>query len=64
MIQVIKERVEGGHYAVDPRAVAEAMLVHRGRGEQLRSLWSEVLVAPQALAQAAERDALTGLDAS
>lgn len=61
MVEVIKERVEGGRYAVDPHAVAEAMLARREEGGRLGSLWSEVLVAAQ-LATRPERDPLSGFD--
>ena len=52
MVQVIKERVDGGLYSVDPHVVAEAMLARRGHRNLLHSLWSEVLVATQLVAPA------------
>jgi len=66
MIQAIKERVEGGVYAVDSQRVAEAILARRGECRTLRSLWSEMLVAPQLAGWAApaEVDAAAAADPS
>lgn len=47
MISVIKERLEGGEYSIDPKAVAAAMLIRGRERTKLGDLWSEVLVAPQ-----------------
>lgn len=62
MVRVIKERVDGGRYPVDPHAVAEAMLARRREGELLRSLWSGVLVAAQLVP--AESEPVPDIDAS
>jgi hypothetical protein len=62
MVEVIKERIEGGSYAVDPHAVAEAMLSRAGGSDPLQSLWSAVLVALQ-FPGSGEPKPVTGLDA-
>ncbi len=63
MVELIKERVEGGVYAVDSHRVAEAILARRGEGITLRSLWSEMLVAVQpGGGDPRERDAFAGHD--
>lgn len=47
MIELIKERVEGGVYDVDAQRVAEAILARGGEEcRTLRALCSQMLVAP------------------
>lgn len=53
MVAVIKQRVAGGEYSVDTRAVAEAILTRRRGSDPLQALCSQMLVA----AQFAERSA-------
>ena len=66
MVELIKERVEGGVYAVDSHRVAEAILSRqRGERRSLGSLWSEMLVAPHLAGWGpAEGDAVTAYDPS
>ena len=47
MVSAIRERVAVGEYAIDPQAVATAMLARCGEQNTLSELWSEVLVAAQ-----------------
>ena len=65
MVEVLRERVSGGDYSVDPRAVAEAMLARRLERGMMWALCSEMLIAVQpTLGSPAERESLAGDDAS
>ena len=65
MVSVIRERLEVGEYAIDPHAVATAMLARCGERNTLSELWSEVLVAAQFGDRAAgEREPLAGYDSA
>lgn len=48
MVAMIKQRVAGGEYSVDTRAVAEAILTRRRASDPLQALCSQMLVAAQA----------------
>ena len=64
MVEVLRQRVLGGDYTVDPRAVAEAMLARRREPSSRWALCSEVLIAPQpTLGSPGERESLAGDDA-
>lgn len=62
MVSLIKQRLEVGDYAVDPQAVATAMLARCGERTKLSDLWSEVLVAAQSIGDPRERETLAGPD--
>lgn len=45
MVDVLKQRVAGGEYTVDARAVADAILRRRRGSDPLQTLCSQMLVA-------------------
>lgn len=60
----LRSKVDRGTYAVDPRAIAEAILARR-HGGGLRALCSEMLIAAQLGATDAPKpDALAGDDSA
>ena len=63
MVEVLRERVAGGDYEIDTRAVAEAILTRRRESDPLQTLCSEMLVALKLPARPAhETEPLTGDD--
>jgi len=65
MVEVLRERVLGGEYTVDPRAVAEAMLARRRERGSMAVESSEMLIAVQpTLGRPGESESLAGDDAS
>ncbi len=63
MVSAIRERVAVGEYAIDPQAVATAMLARCGERSTLSELWSEMLVTAQFGSRAAaEQEPLAGFD--
>lgn len=61
MVAAIKQRVAGGEYSVDSRAVAEAILTRRRESDPLQALCSQMLIAAQAAGRpAGELEALPG----
>jgi len=64
MVAVIKQRVAGGEYSVDARAVAEAILTRRRESDPLQALCSQMLVAAQSGRSAGEVEPLPGDDAA
>lgn len=65
MVEGLRERVLGGDYTVDPRAVAEAMLARRRAPAPVWALRSEMLIAAQpTLGRPGERESPAGDDPS
>ncbi len=65
MVEVLRERVLAGDYAVDPRAVAEAMLARRRERDPSWMVCSEMLIAAQPTrGRSGEREPLARDDAS
>ena len=62
MVSVIKERVDGGDYSVDPLDVAAAMLERLRSPAKLADLCSEMLVATQLTGASGELETLAGDD--
>lgn len=62
MISVLKQRVDGGEYSVDPLDVAAAMLERFRRPSKVADLCSEMLVATQLAGGPGEPEALSGDD--
>ena len=65
MVAAIKQRVAGGEYSVDTRAVAEAILTRKRESDPLQALCSQMLVAAKASGRPAGKfEPLAGDDPS
>ena len=65
MVAAIKQRVAGGEYSVDTRAVAEAILTRKRESDPLQALCSQMLVAAKASGRSAGKcEPLAGDDPS